>query len=412
MIFDSRGYPTVEVDCQLEDGSFGRASVPSGASTGIHEAVELRDGGDKYNGMGVEKALKNVHNLIAKEVEGRNFATQREFDQALVLLDGTHNKSNLGANAILASSLSYAKRCATSKNIALYRHLREEYVWSKPMSIPVPLINVLNGGRHASSSTDVQEWMIVPVNDDTFEQAFEKCTKVFYLLRETMKKRGSSAVGDEGGFPLSGVTSNKEALDVLVSVIKESGMEPGKDIAFALDVAASEFFKDEAYHLTCEKKSLNEEEMIEWLIDLSKKNPIISIEDGLSEESWDTWRRLTEKLGDTLQLVGDDLFVTNTKYIQKGGELGVGNAVLIKLNQVGTLTETVDAIELAHKFGMRTIISHRSGETEDVTIAHLAVASGCGQIKTGSLSRSERLAKYNELMRIAEDGIAYASKVA
>lgn len=411
MIFDSRGYPTIEVDCLLEDGSDGRASVPSGASTGVHEALELRDNDSHFDGKGVKKALANIRDIIGKELEGRDFSSQREFDQGLIALDGTENKSNLGANAILATSLSFAKACARSKQKALYVYLREEYSWSKAMSIPVPLINVLNGGRHASSSTDIQEWMIVPLNVPTLDMALEKAAKVFYTLRELMKKRGSSAVGDEGGFPLFGVTSNKDALDILVEAVRESGLEPGRDIAFALDVAASEFFKDGRYQLECEKKSLDEEEMIEWLANISVEYPIISIEDGLSEESWESWKKLTSKVGSSLQLVGDDLFVTNTKYIQKGGDMGVANAVLIKLNQIGTLSETVDAIELAHKLGMRAIVSHRSGETEDTTIAHLAVASGCGQIKTGSLSRSERLAKYNELMRIAEDGIPYASKI-
>ncbi len=412
MVFDSRGYPTVEADCVLEDGSMGRASVPSGASTGAHEALELRDGGSDFDGKGVERACDNVRSIISPALVAKDFASQRELDAQLVALDGTENKSNLGANALLAVSLSYAKAVAKSKQGPLYAYIRNEYSWTKPVSIPVPLINVLNGGRHASSSTDVQEWMIVPIGAATLKEALEKSSKVFYTLRAMMAKRGSAAVGDEGGFPLSGTSSNKEALDILMSAVRDSGLEPGKDIAFALDVAASEFFKDGMYQLSCEGKTLSEEEMVEWLTQLSKEYPIISIEDGLSEESWDSWKNLTLQLGNSLQLVGDDLFVTNTKYIKKGGDLGVGNAVLIKLNQIGTLTETADAIELAHSFGMRAIVSHRSGETEDTTIAHLAVASGCGQIKTGSLSRSERLAKYNELLRIAEDGIGYASKIA
>lgn len=412
MIFDSRGYPTVEVDCLLDDGSKGRASVPSGASTGSHEALELRDNDSHFDGKGVKKALASIRDVIAKEVQDKNFSSQREFDQLLITLDGTENKSNLGANATLAASLAFAKASALSKHVPLYIYLREAYSWSKAMSVPVPLINVLNGGRHASSSTDVQEWMIVPLNSDTLGDALEKGSKVFYALREIMKKRGSSSVGDEGGFPLASATSNKEALDILVEAVNVSGLELGKDIAFALDVAASEFFKDGSYQLTCDNKALGEEEMIGWLTELSKEYPIISIEDGLSEESWDAWKKLTTDLGGTIQLVGDDLFVTNTHYIQKGGELGAGNAVLIKLNQIGTLTETVDAIELAHNLGMRAIVSHRSGETEDTTIAHLAVASGCGQIKTGSLSRSERLSKYNELLRIEEEGLPYASKIA
>ncbi len=411
MILDSRGYPTVEVDCVLEDGSTGRASVPSGASTGSHEAVELRDGGVEYDGKGVYKAIQNISGPITKMLIGRDIVSQRELDALLIKLDGTDNKSRLGANATLAMSLAYAKSCAISKGIPLYKHLREIYVWSKDPVVPVPLINVLNGGRHASSSTDIQEWMIVPIKAISFAQAMEQSAKVFYALREIMKQRGSSAVGDEGGFPISNVSSNRQALAILIEAIGKTDLILGQDIAFALDVAASEFYSDGAYSLQRDNVTLSESQMIVYLEELVRDYPIVSIEDGLSEDSWGGWQQLTNSLGGSVQLVGDDLFVTNTQYIKKGGEENVANAVLIKPNQIGTLSETVDAIELAHKLGKRTIVSHRSGETEDTTIAHLAVASGCGQIKTGSLSRSERLAKYNELLRITEDGVPYASKI-
>lgn len=411
MILDSRGYPTVEVDCILMDGSVGRAAVPSGASTGSHEARELRDGGTLYGGKGVLQAVEHIRNEITQKILDVPITSQRELDTALLELDGTENKEKLGANALLAVSLAYAKACSVSKGVPLYKHLRETFTWSRELSIPVPLINVLNGGRHAASSTDIQEWMIVPLNSPSLSVALEKAASVFYVLREMMSERGSSAVGDEGGFPISNVSSNEEALTILTQAVTRAGYVPGQDIAFALDVAASEFFNDGYYNLQRDDALLSEDEMITYLERLVGKYPIISIEDGLAEDAWSGWQELTKRIGNRVQLVGDDLFVTNTKYIQKGGDEGVANAVLIKPNQIGTLSETVDAIELAHHLGKRAIISHRSGETEDTFIAHLAVASGCGQIKTGSLSRSERLAKYNELLRISEEGVPYSSKI-
>lgn len=403
MILDSRGYPTVEVDMMLEDMSFGRASVPSGASTGSHEALELRDNDrDHFDGKGVTKAVAFIHHELSEKIIDKDFTSQREFDTYLCELDGTKNKSSYGANSLLALSLAFAKAVAKSRNLELYEYIRGEFSFTHEMTLPMPMINVLNGGRHASNSTDVQEWMIIPVGATTYNEAIEMGTKVFYQLRTSMGTRGTSAVGDEGGFPLAHVTSNKEALTILSAAVTASGLILGKDIAFALDVAASEFYEDSTYNLACEQKKINSTEMISWLTNLAQEFPIVSIEDGLAEDDWDNWKALTEQLGNKIQLVGDDLFVTNTEFIQKGIDMHVANAVLIKVNQIGTLTETADAIMLAHVHNMRTIISHRSGETEDTTIAHLAVASGSGQIKTGSFSRTERLAKYNELFRISE----------
>ncbi len=400
MILDSRGYPTVEADIILSDGSFGRASVPSGASTGSHEALELRDGDTHFGGMGVEKAIENIRSMTGS-LTSLEFENQTVFDSHLLELDGTKNKTKMGANALLALSLAFAKAVSQSKNIELYEYIRSEYEWSKELSLPMPLVNVLNGGQHATHSTDVQEWMIVPVGAHSFKEAIEMGTSVFYSLRKMLKEKGTSAVGDEGGFPLSNVSSNEEALVLLSEAVQKAGLSLGSDIAFALDVAASEFFVDGQYILTRDSKKLDSIEMIAWLQDIAARYPIVSIEDGLAEDDWDNWQKLTSEMS-TKQIVGDDLFVTNTEYIQKGIDLQAGNAVLIKLNQIGTLSETAAAISLAQAHGMNTIISHRSGETEDTTIAHLAVASGSGQIKTGSFSRTERLAKYNELLRISE----------
>lgn len=402
MILDSRGYPTVEVDMTLSDGAQGRASVPSGASTGVHEALELRDNDEHYGGKGVEKALSHIRNELAQVTLEKDFTSQRDFDTALLQADGTSNKSKYGANAILALSLAFAKASAASMHKELYQYIRDEYSWTKAMSLPMPLINVLNGGKHATASTDVQEWMIVPIGGTSFAHALEISAKVFYRLREIMATRGISTVGDEGGFPLNHATSNRDALVLLSQAVTESGLVLGKDIAFALDVASSEFFDGTAYTLACEHATLSQEEMISWIDSLTQEFPIISVEDGLAEDMWDSWGVLTERLGKRVQLVGDDLFVTNSEYIQKGIDAHAANAVLIKLNQIGTLSETADAIMLAQAHSLHTIISHRSGETEDTTIAHLAVASGSGQIKSGSLSRTERLAKYNELLRISE----------
>ncbi len=403
MILDSRGYPTIEVDVILHDNSYGRASVPSGASTGSHEALELRDDDEKhFDGKGVTKAIAFISGELSEKIIGNDFKSQREFDTYLCELDGTKNKSTFGANSLLALSLAFAKAVAHSRSIELYEYIRLEFPFAREISLPMPLINVLNGGRHATNSTDVQEWMIVPIGASTYLEAIEMGTKVFYTLRTLMSKRGSNAVGDEGGFPLSNASSNKEALTILSEAVTASGLTLGKDIAFALDVAASEFYEDRTYTLACEKKTMDSPDMINWLTDLVREFPVVSIEDGLAEDDWDNWEVLTAQLGQKIQLVGDDLFVTNAEFIQKGIDMHAGNAVLIKVNQIGTLTETADAIILAHANNMNTIISHRSGETEDTTIAHLAVASGSGQIKTGSFSRTERLAKYNELLRISE----------
>lgn len=402
MILDSRGYPTVEVDIVLDGVHTGRASVPSGASTGIHEALELRDNDEAYGGKGVSKAIGYIVNELSGELRGKEVVSQREFDNLLCGLDGTDNKSHFGSNAVLALSLAYGKAVAKSRNQEFFEYIRGEYAFTLPMSLPMPLVNVLNGGKHAKASTDVQEWMIVPIGAKTFNEALQMGTKVFYTLRAIMDTRGTSAVGDEGGFPLAHVGNNKEALLLLMDAVTKSGFTPGKEIAFALDVASSEFYSNGAYSLSSDHSILDSTQMVTWLEELATQFPIISIEDGLAEDDWDAWKSLTEKVGSKIQLVGDDLFVTNVDYIQKGIAMNVANAVLIKPNQIGTLTETVDAIVLAQSHGYHTIISHRSGETEDTSIAHLAVASGAGQIKTGSFSRTERLAKYNELLRISE----------
>ncbi len=402
MILDSRGYPTVEVDIVLDNLFFGRASVPSGASTGSHEALELRDNDQMYDGKGVTKAINYISKDISEIISGKDFTSQRAFDTALCEADGTKNKSHFGANTLLALSLAFAKAVARSRNQEFFEYIRNEYDFTKKMTLPMPMINVLNGGRHATASTDIQEWMIIPIGANSYSQAIEMGTSVFYALRKIMAKRGTSAVGDEGGFPLSNVTNNKEALILLMEAVKESGFIAGTDIAFALDVAASEFYENESYSLTSENRKLSSLEMISWFSELISSFPIVSIEDGLAEDDWESWKTLTHDLGKTTQLVGDDLFVTNTQFIQKGIDMGVGNSVLIKPNQIGTLSETADAILLAQANNFNTIISHRSGETEDTSIAHIAVASGAGQIKTGSFSRTERLAKYNELLRISE----------
>lgn len=402
MILDSRGFPTTEVDCVLKGGAFGRASTPSGASTGSHEALEIRDKGTLYKGNGVESVLFSLRNVIQPEILGIDFTTQREFDEKLIALDGTAQKSVLGANALLPLSLAFAKACAAEKKIELYEYLRSEYAWVREMSLPTPLINVLNGGKHAAHSTDIQEWMIVPLGKETFAESLELAAKVFYELRTLMGERGSNAVGDEGGFPLTHAKNNEEALELLTLAIQKAGLTPGKDIAFALDVASSEFFEDGTYNLTCDGQKLSGSEFLSWQKSLVEKYPILSIEDGFAEDDFSSWQEATKELGTKIQLVGDDLFVTNVKRIQDGITKHIANAVLIKPNQIGTLTETADAVLLAQKSGYKTIISHRSGETEDTSIAHLAVASGAGQIKTGSLSRTERLSKYNELLRISE----------
>lgn len=396
-ILDSRGNPTVEVDVLLESGAKGRAAVPSGASTGSKEALELRDNDPKrYQGKGVLKAVNNVNTIIKKFLIGLESSHQRQIDETMIKLDGTENKTNLGANATLGVSLAVLKATAKEKNIPLYKYFGDE------ISLPRPMMNILNGGAHADNNLDFQEFMIIP-NAKNFKETLRIGSEVFHTLKKVLKENGfNTGVGDEGGFAPN-LNTNEEALDMLMEAIKEAGYTPGKDVNFALDVAASEFYEDGIYNLKGANKKLTSNELVDYYQTLIDKYPIISIEDPVDEEDWKGFRKMTEKYGDKIQLVGDDLFVTNIKYLQKGIDNKAGNAILIKLNQIGTFTETLETINLAKENGYKTIISHRSGETEDVTIADLAVALNLGQIKTGSLSRSERTAKYNELLRIEED---------
>jgi enolase len=411
-ILDSRGNPTVEVEVVLEEGVVGRAAVPSGASTGTHEAVELRDGDKgRFGGKGVLKAVEHVNNEIAAEIVGLNALEQREIDRTLVELDGTENKSRLGANAILGVSLAVARAAAEWVGLPLYR-----YIGGVGANLlPVPLMNVLNGGRHADNNLDLQEFMIVPIGAPTFADALRMGAEVYHSLRRILHERGlSTAVGDEGGFAPY-LEANEEALKLLVAAIEGAGYKPGEDVALALDPAASEFFRDGSYYLEGEGRRLAAAEMTEYYADLIGRYPIISLEDGLAEEDWEGWEALTRRLGKTVQLVGDDIFVTNPQRLSRGISLGVANSILIKLNQIGTLTETLDTIALARRAGYSTVISHRSGETEDTFIADLAVATGAGQIKTGAPCRTERVAKYNQLLRIEEqlgDAAVYAGKAA
>jgi len=400
-ILDSRGNPTVEAEIQLDSGSLGRAAVPSGASTGQQEAVELRDGGSSWGGLGVTRAVNNIRSEIADLVIGRDASDQVGLDQAMITLDGTPNKARLGANAILAVSLATAKAVALAENIQLYEYV-SKLAGTKP-SLPRPMMNLINGGRHAAGSTDIQEFMIVPMHADNMEQTLQIGTEVFHALAKVLSKAGyATTVGDEGGYAPAVRGGNAEALDLLVQAITAAGYAPGTDVGLALDVAASELFNEDHYELKTEGKRLVASELIAWYAELATKYPIISIEDGLDENDWLGWQNLTQDLGSKLQLVGDDLLVTNAELLQRAISEGAGNAILIKPNQIGTLTETINAVTIAQKNGWKTIVSHRSGETEDVTIAHLAVGLGAGQIKTGSLSRSERVAKYNELLRISE----------
>ena len=396
-ILDSRGNPTVEVDVLLESGAKGRAAVPSGASTGSKEALELRDNDPKrYQGKGVLKAVNNVNTIIKKSLIGLESSNQRQIDETMINLDGTENKTNLGANATLGVSLAVLKATAKEKNIPLYKYFEDE------ISLPRPMMNILNGGAHADNNLDFQEFMIIP-NANNFKERLRIGSEVFHTLKKVLKENGfNTGVGDEGGFAPN-LNTNEEALDMLMEAIKEAGYTPGKDVNFALDVAASEFYEDGIYNLKGANKKLTSNELVDYYQTLIDKYPIISIEDPVDEEDWQGFRKMTEKYGDKIQLVGDDLFVTNIKYLQKGIDNKAGNAILIKLNQIGTFTETLETINLAKENGYKTIISHRSGETEDVIIADLAVALNLGQIKTGSLSRSERTAKYNELLRIEED---------
>ena len=403
-ILDSRGNPTVEADVFLSDGSVGRAMVPSGASTGAGEALELRDGDSNYyNGKGVMKAVHNVNNQIREQLLGST-AEQNTVDQTMIDLDGTENKSNLGANAILAVSMATAKAMARSKHIHFYEYVASLAGTQDKMSLPMPMMNVMNGGAHADWSTDFQEYMIIPVGATNIFDAIRMGAETFHALKKVLKERGyTTTVGDEGGYAPRVKSGNNEPLECIKIAIEAAGYKPGEDISIAMDIASSEFYKDGVYQLKTTGETKTSEEMIEWYAWILDNYPVVSIEDGLSENDWDGWKSLTKKLGNRVQLVGDDLFVTNTKLLQKGIEESVANAILIKPNQIGSLSETIDAVMMAKKNDFNTIISHRSGETEDCSIAHLAVGLGAGQIKTGSMSRSERIAKYNELMRIAEE---------
>ncbi|ADL42449.1 enolase [Caldicellulosiruptor obsidiansis OB47] len=401
-ILDSRGNPTVEVEVVVNDEFIGRAAVPSGASTGIFEAVELRDGDKKrYMGKGVLKAVENVNEVIAPEIIGMNALNQVEIDKLMIELDGTENKSKLGANAILGVSLAVAKAAANALGLPLYQYIGGV----NAKCLPVPMMNILNGGKHADNSVDLQEFMIMPVGAKSFSEALRMCSETFHHLRNVLKARGyNTTVGDEGGFAPN-LKSNEEPLEVIVEAIEKAGYVPGKDIAIALDPATSELYNEEdgKYHFEREGKVRTKEEMVEFWVKLVEKYPIVSIEDGVAEEDWEGWKMLTDALGKKIQLVGDDLFVTNTKRLAKGIELGVANSILIKLNQIGTLTETLEAIEMANRAGYTAVVSHRSGETEDTTIADLVVAVNAGQIKTGAPSRTDRVAKYNQLLRIEEE---------
>jgi len=400
-ILDSRGNPTVEADVTLEDGSFGRAAVPSGASTGEHEAVELRDGDkSRYMGKGVSKAVSNVNGEIKKAVKGKDALMQGELDQLLIDLDGTPNKGRLGANAILGVSLAIAKAAAVSKGMPLYRYIGGD----KANILPIPMMNILNGGSHADNNVDLQEFMIMPVGSSSFKEALRWGAEVFHNLKKILHdKKLSTAVGDEGGFAPD-LKSNEEAIEVILAAIDKAGYKAGKDISIALDPASSSFYENGKYILEAEpKKENSNKDMIEFYSRWVKKYPIVSIEDGLAEDDWSGWKALTDRLGKSVQLVGDDLFVTNVKRLRMGIEQGVANSILIKVNQIGTLTETLDSIDLAKKSGYTAVVSHRSGETEDTTIAHLVVAMNTGQIKTGSVCRTDRICKYNELLRIEEE---------
>jgi enolase len=398
-ILDSRGNPTVEVDVWLESGASGRAAVPSGASTGAFEAVELRDGGKDWNGKGVTQAVAHVNGEIARAIAGLEATDQAAIDRRMIELDGTPNKARLGANALLGVSLAVAKAAAFEKQVPLYRSLGGE----DAHVLPVPMMNVLNGGAHADNRVDFQEFMVVPVGSDSFADALRMGTETFHALKGRLHGRGlSTAGGDEGGFAPD-LGSNEEALEELTAGIEAAGYRPGEDLAIALDPATSELFDAGVYQLEHEGRTLTSEEMAAYWEDLAGRYPIVSIEDGMDEEDWDGWKLLTDRVGDRLQLVGDDLFVTNSERLRRGIEAGVANAILVKVNQIGTLTETFEAIQLAREAGYAAVMSHRSGETEDVTIADLAVATGCGQIKTGAPARSDRVAKYNQLLRIEEE---------
>ncbi|SHM63883.1 phosphopyruvate hydratase [Roseibium suaedae] len=398
-ILDSRGNPTVEVDVFLEDGSFGRAAVPSGASTGAHEAVELRDGGSRYLGKGVEQAVDAVNGEIFETVSGLDAEEQLKIDQAMIDLDGTENKGRLGANAILGVSLAVARAAAQASGLPLYRYVGG----TSARTLPVPMMNIINGGAHADNPIDFQEFMIMPVGASSLKEAVRMGSEVFHTLKKALNDAGHNTnVGDEGGFAPN-LESTDAAIGFVMKAIEKAGYKPGEDMFLALDAASTEFFKDGKYVLAGEGKTLSPEEMAKYLEDLAARYPIISIEDGLAEDDWAGWKAATDLFGSKCQLVGDDLFVTNSKRLRRGISEGIANSILIKVNQIGTLSETLDAVETAHKAGYTAVMSHRSGETEDATIADLAVATNCGQIKTGSLARSDRLAKYNQLIRIEEE---------
>ena len=406
-VIDSRGNPTVEVDVQLEDSSLGRGIVPSGASTGEREAIELRDGDKKrFLGKGVLKAVKNVNEIISKEIAGMDSSKQQVIDEKMIKLDGTENKSKFGANAILGVSMAVCRAAAISSKSPLYEYIRKTYgISSDTYDIPVPMMNILNGGAHADNNVDIQEFMILPVNASCFRESLRMGAEVFHSLKSVLKKKGyNTAVGDEGGFAPN-LSSNEEALQVIIEAMEKAGYKPGQDLYIGLDPAASEFYSDKKYTLEGEpeNKVKTSEEMIDYYGGFLKKYPVISIEDGLAEQDWDGWASLTKQLGKKIQIVGDDIFVTNTKIFSEGIKKNIANAILIKLNQIGTLTETINAIQLAHKSNYRAVISHRSGETEDTFIADLSVALNTGQIKTGSCSRTDRVCKYNQLLRIEEE---------
>lgn len=402
-IMDSRGNPTVEADVYLADGSMGRAAAPSGASTGSREALELRDlDTERYLGKGVTKAVGHINGAIAERLLHMDATDQQSIDAAMLALDGTENKERLGANAILAVSLAVAKAAAQSKGIALFEHIAELNGTAGRYSMPLPMMNILNGGEHADNNVDIQEFMVQPVGAASFSEGLRMGAEIFHALKSVLKSRGlSTAVGDEGGFAPN-LASNEEALTVIAEAVAKAGFHLGKDVTLALDCAASEFYRDGQYHLTGEGKSFTAEEFADYLAGLCERYPIVSIEDGLDESDWAGWKILTDKIGHRVQLVGDDLFVTNTKILSRGIEEGIGNSILIKFNQIGSLSETLAAIRMAQEAGFTAVISHRSGETEDATIADLAVGTAAGQIKTGSLCRSDRVAKYNQLLRIEE----------
>ena len=402
-VLDSRGNPTVEAEVTLIDGAFGRAVAPSGASTGSLEALELRDGDQsRYLGKGTQNAVSNVNTVIAEALKGKDAKDQRAIDQTMIDLDGTENKSKLGANAILAVSLAASKAAAASKGVPLYQHYAELF-GNDTYSMPVPQMNIINGGEHADNSIDFQEFMILPTGLPTFSEALRAGAEIFHALKKVLHKQGlSTAVGDEGGFAPN-LESNEAAVVILMQAIENAGYKPGEDIMIGLDVASTEFYSDGKYTLEAEGKSLNSNEFSEYLEDWVRKYPIITIEDGMAEDDWEGWENLTKRVGEDVQLTGDDLFVTNTKIFKQGIDKNIANSILIKFNQIGSLTETFDAIQMAHDAGYKATISHRSGETEDTTIADLAVATSAGQIKTGSLCRSDRVAKYNQLLRIEEE---------